>query len=245
DCYDITGVLIYFYFHKLAPRDATDMAANAGGCVAKEVGISDIQDVGSSDHPDDGNEVAFTGIVTAVDGKPSGGGDTAEFEGFWVQEEGAGGPYKGIYVYHKWTASSAIKPPVVGTKVKVTGVYVEYYDLSEIKSVTAIEDLGAATAIEPLSVNAADLATGGAEFEKYEGVLVTVAPVTVKELISNSEKTIHFGFTATEADFDVKTDLYDFANPTAPTGSYTSITGVVSYSYSRALLLPREAGDLQ
>ncbi|MBW2735181.1 MAG: hypothetical protein JRH20_22595, partial [Deltaproteobacteria bacterium] len=37
DCYDITGVLIYFYFHKLAPRDATDMAANAGGCVAKEV----------------------------------------------------------------------------------------------------------------------------------------------------------------------------------------------------------------
>lgn len=244
DCYDITGILIYFYFHKLAPRDATDMAVNAGGCVAKDVSISDIQDEASNNHPAPDTEVSFTGVVTAVDGKPS-GGDTPEFEGFWVQEEGAGGPYKGIYVYHKWTDSSALKPPAVGTKVKVTGIYVEFYDLSEIKSVTAIEDLGAATAIAPLSVTAADLATGGAEFEKYEGVLVTVGPVTVGDLISNNDNTVHFGFKATEADFDVKTDLYDFANPTAPTGSYTSITGVVSYGYSRALLLPRGAEDMQ
>lgn len=241
DCYDITGILTYFYFHKLAPRNAADMARNVGGCVAKEVTISEIQDTTAANHPAPETEVSFVGVVTAVDSNPSTSGD---YVGFWVQEGGTAGPYKGIYVYHRWTAGAVLQPPAVGFEVEITGVYTEFYGLSEINEVTAIEDLGAATPITPLTLAPADLATGGAEFEKYEGVLVTVGPLTVDSVVSNSAGSVHFGFVVTEADFDVKNDLYDFVNPTAPSGSYTSVTGVVTYGLARSQLLPRGAADL-
>lgn len=238
DCLDIVGIPVFFYSIKLNPRSATDISTSTQCVDAKEVTISSIQDPTNTE-TSTGTEVKVTGVVTALDANPSATGD---FSGFYIQEEGTGGAYKGIYVYHKWTATDTLIPPAIGNKVTVTGIYDEYYDLSEITSVTEIADQGAVTAINPVDVTAAEIKKGSADFEKYEGVLVKVSSVTVQELVQNTDKTKTYGFLATD-EFEVKNDLFDFTIP-AVNDVYQSLTGVMHMYKEMPQLLVRKAEDL-
>lgn len=249
DCLDIVGVSIFFYSNKLNPRGAADLVPATGCQAAKSVVPSDLQDAKSANYPGDNADVKVTGIVTAVDTTAS--STTSKYtNGFYIQDEGAGGPYKGIYVYHQWADTDTIKPPAVGNKVEVSGIYTEYYGLSEIKSVGAIQDLGPATAIAPITVAIADLVNSSAEYQKYQGVLVKVENVKVGELVQNTDKTITYGFKTTEG-VEFNGSLFSFigATPPALNDTYTSITGVVTQFSSSSIpaytqVLPRSAADV-
>ncbi|MCK5801151.1 MAG: hypothetical protein KAI47_28380 [Deltaproteobacteria bacterium] len=251
DCLDVTGVADFFYFHKIYPRGATDIAPSTSCAPAKVVKISDLQDATSGDHPAANAEVKVTGVVTAIDEFPS--TTTGKRWGFYIQEEGAGGPYKGIYIFHSWADTDTIKPPAAGNKVEVTGIYAEHSDktdgsgttLSEIKSVTEIKDLGASTIPAAISVTGPDLKVTGGDYQKYEGVLVKIDNVTVKSLAQSSDKTKTYGFVTT-AGFDVKNDLFNFIGTTPPAANdtYTSITGVVGKYMDTPQVMVRSAADL-
>jgi predicted extracellular nuclease len=239
DCMSIVGIPAFFYVHKLNPRGAADIVASTNCAAAAAVAITDIQDPASTNKPTKDTEVKITGVITAVDNNPS--ATSGNRTGFYMQEEGAGGPYKGIYVFHSWADTDTVKPPAVGTKVEVTGIYTEYFDLSEIKNVTEITDMGAATAIAPITVTAADIQTTG-DYQKYEGVLIKVETVKVKELVQSTDKTKTYGFSATD-NFEVKNDLFDFTMP-AVDDTYTSVTGVLHKYKESAQIMVRSAADL-
>jgi predicted extracellular nuclease len=240
DCVTVRGVLLYFYAYRINPRSSDDVPASANCKAAAAVKISEIQDPQATNRPAEGDEVKVTGVVTALDESPSSSGLRT---GFWIQESGTGGPYKGIYVFHKWSDTDAVKPPAVGNEVEVVGTYTEFNGLSELKDVTAITDNGAGTAIDPITVPAADIAKGAANQEQYEGVLIKVENIKVKELDKDKAGTKVYGFIVDGVDFEVKNDLFAFADP-APGDTYASIVGVLHAFKDTIQLLPRQASDL-
>lgn len=238
DCVTIRGVLIYFYAYRLNPRGEADVVAATGCKEPTVVTISTIQDPSASGRPSDGAEVTVAGVVTALDANP---GSDGTHDGFWIQEEGTGGPYKGIYVFYPYKDSDSVKPPAVGNMVQVSGTYVEYYGLSEIQDVTVVTDQGAATAIEPLTVTLADIAKGSVEQPKYEGLLIKVENVKVKELFESGGVK---GFKVDGADLEVYGELHAFADP-AVGSTYSSIVGVLHAFRDKSIqLYPRQAADL-
>src|SRR5690606_36732508 len=72
------------------------------------------------------------------------------------------------------------KPGIV---VDITGEYTEFFSESQINvvSIDDITQVGEGEPPDPELVNAADIATGGAKAEAYEGVLVAVENVTVTD----------------------------------------------------------------
>jgi predicted extracellular nuclease len=239
DCVSVTGISIYFYGYKLHPRSDADIVAATGCPQPQAVTIQDIQDPNSQDHPSEGTDVKVQGVITAVDTTLD---DDDEYEGFWVQD--GTGPYSGIYVYYHWKETSTNKP-AVGDEVEVTGIYKEFYDVSEIGT-AMFTKLGTGTVPQAEVVSAADVVTGGAKAEEYEGVLIKVENVTVSEYITDTAGTQEFGFTDTTTGLIVKADIYDFiaADKPALGTTFSSVTGPLHYSYGDFKLLPRNAADL-
>ena len=103
-------------------------------------------------------------------------------------------------------------------------------------SVVAPADI-ATTVVDP---NDATKNTHGPKAEAYEGCLVTVEDVTVTApVVDFGEFTVTGGLTVD--------DLFFVPNPgpnPAMDDAYTSITGLLSYSFSVFKLEPRTADDL-
>lgn len=241
DCISVTGVSVYFFAYKVNPRSAADIGTGTGCPVTKTVKISDIQDTTSANHPKNGDDVIVTGVITAVDSAKY---TATKFKGFWIQEEGAGGPYKGIYVYHQWDSSSTLIPKE-GDKIELNATYTEYNTLSEL-SYADWTVKGTAAVPAPVDVAAADVATGGSKAEEYEGVLVKVGSFKVDGYVQttgSSPKDI--GLKDNTSKLEVGSDLFDFmsSKPTVGT-TYTSITGVMTSYKDKFTLLPRKAADL-
>ncbi len=139
----------------------------ATSCGLPATYIHDIQGSGLAS-PEAGNIHTIEGVV--VGDFQTGGG----LKGFFVQEETAdwdadAATSEGIFVY------DGVSPAVdvnVGDVVRVTGTVAEYYDLTEITSVTQVEVCGVGAAVTPavvtLPVN--DLN----DWEHYEGMLVSI-----------------------------------------------------------------------
>ena len=150
----IVGPLDYTYgAFKIQPRDDNDIVL-----ALDYTPIYDIQytaDPGG-DSPYLGQEVTTEGVVTAV------------FSSGYFIEDPAGGPWSGLYVYDS-------NIPTLGERVRLTGLVDEYYNLTELKSLTGYEVLSTGNPLpEPIV-----LPTGAASDEQYEGVLVRVEDVTV------------------------------------------------------------------
>jgi hypothetical protein len=240
-CLTVRGIVRYFYRHRVNPRAAADVVTSTSCPAASAVTPSQIQNPLSPNRPAAGDLVKVSGVVTAVDQHPSSSG---LYIGFWIQEPGAGGPYKGIYIFAQWKSSDTLKPPALGNAVEVTGIYSEYFGLSEVEHVIAIADKGPSSQLSPVEVLASDIEKGAANQQQYEGVLIRVRNVKVRSLIQNIGGTVTYGFAVEGADFEIKDDLYDFT-PAAAGTTYSSITGVLHAFKSQAIqLLPRSASDL-
>ncbi len=176
---------------------------------------------------------------------------------FFLAEAG-GGEYSGIQVYVYADVAAELQAadalPKVGDKVDIDATYSEFYDYSEL-TLSAADNLvitGAGTVPAPSVVAPADLATTvvdpndatknthGPKAEAYEGCLVTVEDVTVvAPVVDFGEFQITGGLTVD--------DLFFVPNPgpqPAQDEAYTSITGLLAYSFSVFKLEPRTADDL-
>lgn len=164
---------------------------------------------------------------------------TFKGDGFFVQDP-QGGEYSGIYVYiNKNPDMLAVMP---GDVVTITGLYTEYYDMSQIAAGQAgdVQVVGTDAVPSPVVVAPADIATGGALAENYESVLVTVENVTVSAAADNfGEWTVDGGLRVDDLFFATG----DWPKPN-PGDSFTSLTGPLTYSYDNFKLAPRTAEDL-
>jgi len=239
DCLTITGVMYYFYGYKLYPRAASDVQPSTGCAGAPTLAISDIQDVTSVNHPAVNTQVKISGVITAVDAAKDGSGS---YSGFFVQEP-AGGPYSGIYVYHKWDDTAAVKP-VYGELVEVTGTYTEYSGVSELINVTWISQ-GAGTVPAPAVVAAADVANGGSVAEVFEGVLIQVPNIEVLSVVQDTAGK-NVAFVDKLSGLYVDGMLHDFLNPTPPAvgTTYSKIVGPLHYAFNAFRIAPRSGADL-
>lgn len=240
-CYTFTGPVFYFYGYRVHPRSAADIVTATGCPVIKTYPISDLQNTAATNHPADGTTVKIAGVVSAVDGTADSSGN---YEGFWLQDP-KGGDYSGIYIYYKWTSSTAAaKIPKVNDSLELTGTYKLYSGLNEI-SYPTWTNKGTVAAITPTIVAAKDVATGGAEVKKKMGMLVQVTNVTVGATIKDSSKKNDIGFEGKTSKLQVINWLHDFMKtPPAASTLFKTITGPLHWKSSKSLILPRTAADL-
>ncbi|MFP4663923.1 MAG: T9SS type A sorting domain-containing protein [Bacteroidales bacterium] len=180
------------------------------------ISIYDIQytEEASGDSPYDGQEVATAGIVTAVND-----------DKFWLQD--GTGAWNGIYVYYIDTPG-----PARGDSVIVYGTVVEYNNLTEISPVDSIDIVSNGNTLPA----PAEVTTGEAGTEAYEGVLVQV------EGVNNNAPDEYNEWDVNDGSGEVMVDdlLYTF-EPTI--GNSYNVTGVVEY-YFNFKILPRDENDI-
>ncbi|HDR05254.1 MAG TPA: hypothetical protein ENN84_08435, partial [Candidatus Marinimicrobia bacterium] len=148
--------------------------------------IKDIQytEDASGDSPYKDQIVTVSGEVTA---------EPYAFDGktFFIQD--SIGMWSGIMVYH-----SAIPADLLiaeGDWVTVTGKVKEYSGVTEITDISALTiDQTGVFSIKPIDVTTAEVATGGANAEACEGVLVRVKDVDItSEMTSYGEWNVSDG----------------------------------------------------
>ncbi|PKZ89250.1 hypothetical protein CYK24_02825 [Trueperella bernardiae] len=185
------------------------------------VAIADIQGTGDKT-PLEGKTVTTEGVVTALY-------TTGGFSGFYMQTQGTGGTHDGnashgIFVFDAGLKFS--KTLAKGDFVRVTGTAAEYYGLTQLKDLTAVEKMAKDGVVDTKPVVLNEFPVGNEAREKYEGMLVDIkAPMTITNnyLQNNTSKnkTIftarwgELGLTPGDKPLRQPSDLYNPAkNPT-------------------------------
>jgi len=204
---------------------AIDAAGNIGTAVntfevtdVPMLAIKAIQGEGAAS-PYAGKVVATKGVVTALQ---------ADKKGYFIQD--ANEAYGGIFIY-----DNQLKGNVqLGTAIKVVGTVNEYYELTQIKDLIAVEYIAPMVTPAPIVVNVADVAK-----EQYEGVLVTVEGVAVNALPdANKEWKIMKPIGTTVL---VDDQFYPY---TPVIDHHYDVTGVVNYTYNFYKIAPRIVTDI-
>jgi len=233
----ITGPLHYsFNEFKLMPASAADLAGYQGPpAPADPTSIYAIQQGTISE----GTFVKLDDVVATSGFTWSNSPETA----FFVQEV-ASGPFSGIQVFLANKAGLTIEP---GDRLTVVGTYKEFFGMSqiEVSSASNVTKLGSGPTLAPeLIADPADIATGGALAEDYEGVLVQVEDVVVTD--ENPDAPDEFGEFVVTGDLRINDVFFAISDWTKPAlgASYASITGPLVFSFSNFKLSPRDAADL-
>ncbi len=247
---NLVGQLTYgFEEYKLAPRSCADYQGwdscssepvdtdtTTGGNVATTIYEVQMGAVDDKTYVDLKDVVVTSQFFT--DAKMNGN--------FFIAEAG-GGEFSGIqvYVYADVAAElvTANKVPKLGDVLTISGQYTEFFEYSEI-TLSKPENLtitGTGAVPDPAVVAPADIATGGAKAEAYEGVLVQVENVSVTKPVAKfGEFEVTGGL--------VVDDLFFLPNPgplPAMGDTYASITGLLAYSFEVFKLSPRDLADLK
>lgn len=205
--------------------DACPDESNEGG-VGCSTTIEAIRNPDDPNHPAVGSRVTFTGVVSAD--RPG--------SGFFVQEPGAT-EWGGLWAYAPGSPLAD-----VADLVEVTGVVADYYGLTEIE-VESVTVTGSGAVPEPLLVDACAIGTGGALAEPLESMLVVVEAVEVTDANPDDPE----DYDEFEVDGCLRIDdlIYTALDQPALGTRYSSITGVVGYSFENSKLQPRDADDLE
>lgn len=190
-----------------------------------DVALTSIHDIqyttdASGDSPLKGQQVRTKGVVTAMKT------GTNSFN-MWLQDGTQ--PWGGIYVYGVDNANAV----TVGDSVELFATVDEYYNLTELKTITALNNLGAGTLPAVASIGIADAKT-----EAYEGMLVKITNVECTVVDAGNGM-----FTVSDGTNTMNIDdfLYKY---TPAQGTRYDITGVIDFSYSEFKVLPRDASDV-
>jgi hypothetical protein len=232
-----------------ASNDAVSGADGGGGMT-----IQDVQ----NDATPVGTPVTLHGvIVTAIDTFGTRVGD------MWIEEPG-GGAFSGVHVFNApLTEVSNLK---VGDVVDIAGAIKAEFAVSSDTTGKKVTELtpssagsmtvtrtGTASVPTPATVDLAALgalqgAAQDAEYEKWEGVLVTVtnaaaqsAPIAFSGGASPPDDS--FGV-AVDANLTVDSNLAGFPTGVDPTTCFASLTGVVDYISKKWVLYPRETSEM-
>jgi hypothetical protein len=180
-------------------------------------------------------EVVVTSpVFTSTDGEAN----------FFIAEQD-GGEFSGIqvYVYSDVTGEldSEGKLPAVGDVLEIRAQYQEFFEYSELTLMSAgdLTITGTAPVPTPTSVAAADVATGGAKAENFEGCLIQVegAEVTAPVMMYGQ---------FTVDDSLVVDDLFFLPTPgpKPPMGTkFTKLVGLLTYNFEEFKLAPRACDD--
>lgn len=199
------------------------------------VTVRDLQDGTSPNHPLIDTRISVANVVvTAIQTTGQSAGS------FWVQEP-FGGPFSGILVFVP-PARVGVYSVVPGDRLALTGLYKEYFDVTEIELET-IDTQTAGAELSPAELSPADLATGGSLGEAYEGVLVRVSSLQV--LSENPDAPANdFGEFQVTGGLRVDDQLYRLS-PRPIVGTFLSyIVGVHHHAFAEYKLLPRTANDI-
>jgi len=186
----------------------------------------------SGDSPLDGQVVTVSGIVT---------GEPYAFGGNKLYLQDGTGPWSGVYCYLGTDIDNLVGDTVIvaeGDSITLTGTVDEYYGLTEITNVTSltVEEHGVGCPA-PTVITAAD-----ALLEDYEGVLVRLNDVEISNPdagfgewdIADATDTVGVDDEG-NAPYYFWPDEYD---------SLISITGLMTYTYSKRKITPRLAWDI-
>lgn len=222
--------------HGDACDDCAD-ALNPGPtpCPAPGFGIPDLRNPAAPDYPGVGAVVSISGVYVTAVRPPSGGSN-----GFYVQDTSLA-PYSGIFVFTQTTTPSV----QVGNRVTVSGTLEEFFDFTELSApIVTIEDPGTALPFAPIAIaNPADIATGGSMAESHESMLVSVGAVTI--LTQNANAPQDFDELIVTGGLWVGDELFEAIDNTCPVGTnFSSLTGILGYSFNNTKLAPRDANDV-
>ncbi len=226
----LCGPLLYnFEEFKIAPRSSDDYDATLVACAdaATPATIYELQQ--GVFNPDDLVLVEDVVVTTPFN-----------FDGevFWVQDP-VGGAESGISVF---MPSAGAFVPSPGTMVSLCGAYDEFFDQSQIQvgSDGDVTSGGMAPLPAPEILSAMELSVDPPA-EGWEGVLVQVdGPMVSQEADMFGEWQIDGGLIVTPEFFDIM----GWPTPAMDT-MYSSITGVLTYSFDNYKLAPRDMADIQ
>lgn len=211
----------------------------------------------SSRHPAVDEPVTLTNVVvttaTVVISRFDG---MVTLAGFYVQDpDGAAfldGRYSGIAVVYN-PAQVVGRVPPIGTKITVEGTYAEFgqmgFDLQKQVRAARIETNNELGTVTPYVISAPNLiAKGGADAAAYEGALVTVESVTVKETTVTTPNGQIFGAFRLDGDLVISGVFYQFQNPVLGE-IMTRVSGVLRvgtapFDAGEYLLSPRSSGEV-
>ncbi len=237
--YSVLRGVMYYNFNefKLNPRSADDMVVSGtdgdieiDGEGSGGLTIYDIQNPDSPNHPAENSAVQLSGVVVMSEVFQA----SRNLKGIFVSDP-EGGAWRGIEVVF---GSDITDEFHIGDVVDIAGTYKEYYEFSEI-SATSITKTGTTTPPEPVFISdPCTIATGGADAESYEGVLVEVHNVTVTD-----EADDHDQFKVANC-LMVDDKIFDYENPAVGT-VFGILRGFLMYSFDDYKLAPRDANDMQ
>jgi predicted extracellular nuclease len=236
----LTGVMMYgFDNFKLAPRTCDDVVGYDCSGDPPETTTSTTGPMGDVTIFDIQKGSVSPMTVVTVENVIVTSGLTFKGDGFFVQDP-MGGEYSGIYVYVGMNPDGLAPKP--GDVVTINGLYTEYFEMSQISASQAgdVTVTGTDTVPAPAVVPAADIATGGAKAENWEGVLVRVEGVTVATEADN------FGEWTVDSMLHVDDLFFAIADwPKPAVGEmFASITGPLMYSFDNFKIAPRDPADL-
>ena len=164
--------------------------------------------------------------------------------GYWVQlpagaETYDGPEYSGIFVFDQDGAATL----AIGQTVAISATTGNYFGQLQLTSPSKVEVLMDQNVIEPVLVDPADVATGGAKDEAFEGVMVRVENVTVLELEPTTTETAPTGEFLVTGNLLVD-DLLHVVGPELGE-VIEGITGVMRFGWENYKLTPRSAEDLK
>ncbi|HSQ62735.1 MAG TPA: amidohydrolase family protein [Polyangiaceae bacterium] len=157
-------------------------------------------------------------------------------------------PYSGVWVI-PGTAAPGLKR---GNQVAVTGVYLNPYGQAQVEaSSVTIVDPGTSLPFSPITASPADIKTGGAMADAYQSMLLVLSNVTVTN--DTPDGTGKFYEFVVDNGCRVDDLLYAKYGTTGtaypPAGytngsTFTSLAGVLGFSYGNSKLWPRDAADI-
>ena len=143
--------------------------------------------------------------------------------------------YSGIYVFSRSDEGTV----ALGNDVDVQGTYKEYYGAAEVIDVAVTVTDASGSILPPLILDPSNLINP----EQYEGMLVRVENVTVTA--ENADGNGDYDEFAITGDLRVDDFIWEeMDNNYAEGTTFTSITGILHYTYGNYKIVPRNAADL-
>lgn len=185
--------------------------------------------------PYEGQIVRVRGIVT---GTNFFSGSGANNYGFFISDP-TGGAFGGLFVYNQTYS------PAIGDMVELTGTVTEYYDFTEITSVSAYQVLSQGNSLPAPSLIATNDLSSAATGEQWESVLVKVQNVSVSSAPNTyQEFSVNDGSGNCQVDNQFFSLGHTWQNIAQGT-TFTQLTGIVDYAFSAFGLQPRSPADMQ
>ncbi len=179
----------------------------------------------SGDSPYKGQTVEVVGVVSYIEPNSQ-----KQLVGGYGISDAGGGPWSGVYVYDN------VHRPEYGDRIQITAVVDEYYNLTELKSVSAFAVLSASNAMPVTYTTALTV-----NQEAYEGVLAGISNVTVSDInIGNSNRQWRVSDTVGSCMVDVRCPYRYIWQLNQ---QLTAIVGHVYYSFGNFMLEPRDDDD--